>query len=209
MVESSSNRVLYLDFSETANHADALFSVARFLAGRTTRWVFDESYRGHLPDDLKGAAVVWLPRGRGPLAALRAARHAAREVRRFGPDVVHVNGAQGKRARAFALFTLGSPATFSGMHHNPVKLLGSGSQWLINRRIRRYGVPAEFIRDEVRPRLPAGVSVEAVRPIFFPTSGESPPTDRLRVAIVGSLSAERRGWRSCWSAMPGPRPAAA
>ena len=187
-------RVLYIDFSETATHADTLFSVVRFLAGLEVRYLLDPSYRGFLPDTLEDDRVSWLPAGRGEPAALRAAWCAARAVRRFRPDVVHVNGAQGRRARSFALLTLGSKAVFSGTHHNAAKLLGGGSQQLINLRIRRYGVLADFIRDRIRPELPPKLAVETVRPIFFPRGVVQPPADRLRIAIVGSMDRSRRDY---------------
>ncbi|MDZ4806040.1 MAG: glycosyltransferase [Candidatus Eisenbacteria bacterium] len=188
-------RVLFVDFSETATHADTLFSVVQFLAGCDVRYVLDPSYRGFLPEALDPAHIVWLPAGRGQRASVMTAWVAAREVRRFRPDAVHVNGAQGRRARSFALMTLRSSATFSGTHHNAEKLLRSTSQYLINLRIRRYGVLADFIRDGIRPHLAAGIMVESTRPIFFPQGHAAPPTDRTRIVIVGSLDNDRRDYK--------------
>jgi hypothetical protein len=189
-----SARVVYVDFSETATHADTLFSAVRFLEPCDVRWVLDPSYRGHLPAAIAADAVDWLPAGRGFVATLKAAGAAARSVARFRPRAVHVNGAQGRRARAFAILAGGSPAIFSGTHHNAGKLTGGGSQALINRRIRRYGVLADFIRDHVRPRAPTGLAIETVRPVFFPAVTAPPGGGRLRVGIVGSLHPERRDY---------------
>jgi hypothetical protein len=187
-------RVLYVDFNETANHADMLFSVVRFLEGCAVRWLFDPAYRGFLPAGIDESAVVWLPRDTGQWAAVRSAMAAARELRRFDPDVVHVNSARGRRTRAFALLAAGSRARFSGTHHNPGRMAGSTSQKLINRRIRRYGVLADYIRDAVAPTLPQGIEVRTIRQVVYPAIGVGPPEDRLRVIVVGSLSAARRDY---------------
>jgi hypothetical protein len=94
-----------------------------------------------------------------------------------------------------------SPALFSGTHHNAGKLTSPGSQQVIHRRIRRYAVLADFIREHAAKRLPAGITVDTVRPIFFPGAPGEPPAPgetrdgaRVRVAIIGSLHPDRRDY---------------
>ena len=109
-----------------------------------------------------------------------------------------LNTAEGNIIRKLCLAP-GRYTAFSGILHLSSKLRTSRSQKIISRKVSKYFVLADFIRDNVR-KADASIRVEHFYPIYFPVEKAAgkeieQPGD-YRVCIPGAVDFARRDYQS-------------
>lgn len=109
---------------------------------------------------------------------------------------VVVNTAEGNLIRKLSL-AAGRRIEFTGIIHLTSKLWTSRSQKIISRKIHKYLVLADFIRDKLEKADP-GVSIESFYPIYFPVEKVADESqEQLRhICIPGAVDFTRRDYQS-------------
>ncbi|MCL1943756.1 MAG: glycosyltransferase family 4 protein [Candidatus Azobacteroides sp.] len=116
-------------------------------------------------------------------------------------DKIIFNKAQNKIVQNFLGFPFPKKTGFAGTIHNPKKLQTSLRQKLITRKIKKYFVLNDYLKEAVRP---AGFEVESYYPVFFPQVEVIPLSkepDEVWICIPGPVDFNRRNYVSLFSAL--------
>lgn len=107
-------------------------------------------------------------------------------------DLVIYNSAQGKNVRNLVLKTFFNKSPVVGFHHNPINLVKSFTQKIINLKVKKYLVLADFNKDYVVHHGFAAEKVEA----FYPVTTAMPVdfANNKLIAIPGVLEQDRRDY---------------
>ena len=101
------------------------------------------------------------------------------------------NTAQGGHVRNACLFSLFRKVEFIGIIHTIRKFKGSFTQKIINLKIKKYFVLAEFLREQIPPQK--GILFETFYPIDFPKSHLAVKNDEeFHISIIGSVESRRK-----------------
>jgi hypothetical protein len=122
-------------------------------------------------------------------------------LRRQGIKKAVLNTAEGNLIRKLSLAP-GRYTAFTGIIHLSSKLWTSRSQKIISRKVSKYFVLADFIKDHVM-KADTGVSIESFYPIYFPAKKD---TERVaekeyRVCVPGAVDFARRDYQSLLAEM--------
>lgn len=117
-------------------------------------------------------------------------------LKRQGINKAVLNTAEGNLIRKLSLVA-GRRVEFTGILHLSSKLRTSRSQKIISRKIRKYFVLADFIKDKLA-KAATNVSVESIYPIYFPAEKvEDTLQDQSRqICIPGAVDFARRDYQS-------------
>ncbi len=193
------------------SHDECLYSQVMFL----NRY----GYRVHLlikEDHFAGIEAwpevpVWktFPAPRGFAGKWKLAFRVLKYLRNNNIHQAIINTAEGNIIRAITMIS-GKDINFTGLLHTGRKLWTSRSQRIINRKIRKYFVLADFIRENL-DRADPHLSIEYFYPVYFPESrkremheksirpvlsGTATPDPRFLVCIPGAVDFARRDYLS-------------
>ena len=107
------------------------------------------------------------------------------------------NSADGIRIRNLLLFTFPMEIEFAGILHDSEKVIRSGNQKFINKKVKKYFVLNDYVLDYVNSLKIGKQIFESVYTIFQPgfNSGEiSKPADEFWVCIPGRVEQKRRDY---------------
>jgi len=107
-----------------------------------------------------------------------------------------INTAQGAFIRDLCLF-LPSGVNVTGISHNPQKIRRSFTQKIISRRIRKYFVLSDPIKENTT-RIDSKLLIESFYPVFFekPDPEAIKSKERFIIAIPGAVDLNRRDYQS-------------
>lgn len=119
-------------------------------------------------------------------------KQAAEIINHGEYDLVVYNSAQGKNIRNLVLKTFFNKSPVVGFHHNPISLVKSFTQKIINLKVKKYLVLADFNKDYVVHHGFAADKVEA----FYPVTTAIPVdfANNKLIAIPGVLEQDRRDY---------------
>jgi len=107
--------------------------------------------------------------------------------------ITHVilNTAQGAHIRNLCI-TASRKINFIGIVHTLKKFQGSGTQRIINRKIKKYFVLNNYFKARIEP--PKGIQIEAFYPLRFPASTiEQPKAEgEFWITIIGGVENRRK-----------------
>lgn len=208
------SKILIIDFSEAPTHADSLYSQFQFLKEFEIYGLFHPSYKGFLPQFPNCKEWQYYTSKKGAVSDWQVTSEAILLIRKLKPALVYLNTGQGNRVRLLMLRLLFDKTPIAALHHNPQKLMGSSSQKMINWRLKKYFVLADYIKTAVQKHLPATVHVESFYPIFFEEQSvlmpklaedlsrlQSRTDDLIRVGIVGAMDQSRRDYEGLYQAL--------
>lgn len=106
-----------------------------------------------------------------------------------------INTAEGKLIRNLC-FIISSKTEITGILHNGKKLIKSGTQKLISKRIKKYFVLNDYIKDALKD-INNSLKIESFYPVFFPEFQLIPlqkGEEEFWVCIPGQLEIKRRDY---------------
>jgi hypothetical protein len=117
-------------------------------------------------------------------------------LRRQGIKHAVLNTAEGNLIRKLSL-AAGRHTEFTGILHLSSKLWTSTSQKIISRKVRKYFVLAEFIKENLE-QAGRGSGIESFYPIYFPAGGndERLQEPAYRICVPGAVDFARRDYGS-------------
>ena len=126
-----------------------------------------------------------------PLGDAIIVRRLMRFLKKQKIDKVVFNTAQGGHVRNACLFSLFRKIEFIGVIHTIRKFQGSFTQKIINLKIKKYFVLAEFLQEQIPPQK--GIQFETFYPLDFPKNGFTVKTDEeIHISIIGSVESRRK-----------------
>jgi hypothetical protein len=122
--------------------------------------------------------------------------HLLTYLKRQGISKVVLNTAEGNLTRKLTL-AAGRRTEFTGIIHLSSKLWTSRSQKIISRKISKYFVLADFIKDKLEEAKP-GVSIESFYPIYFPVekAADALQDPSHQICVPGAVDFARRDYLS-------------
>lgn len=122
----------------------------------------------------------------------RGYKQAAEIINHGEYDLIVYNSAQGKNIRNLVLRTFFNKSPVVGFHHNPISLVKSFTQKIINLKVKKYLVLADFNKDYVIHHGFAADKVES----FYPVIAAMPVNfaNNKLIAIPGVLEQDRRDY---------------
>jgi len=193
-----------LAFIELSHHTDSIHSHLLFLKDLfRIHLVINEWALPYIATSIPLASVRTLKvSGR---SALAVAWETNKILRDLGPKLAFFHTAQGSILRALC-FLLPRALPLMGLHHNPQKLIryASFSQSLISRRLKHYFVLADYIRENIGPRLSPGIRVQDFYAVYAEKPAgfrEIPRARALRVVVPGRVEQTRRDFFGLLSAL--------
>lgn len=105
-------------------------------------------------------------------------------------DIVVLNTAQGKVIRDLCLKALFSKIEFVGIIHTTRMFTESFTQKIIHRKIKKYLLLSEYLKDKVSPQK--GLSLEFFYPLRFPHSDQKIERSNKQIAIIGGVEERRK-----------------
>ncbi len=117
-------------------------------------------------------------------------------LKRQGISKAVLNTAEGNLIRKLSLVA-GRHTEFTGIIHLSSKLWTSRSQKIISRKISKYFVLADFIKDKLE-KADSGVSIESFYPIYFPVekAAEVLQDQSYQICVPGGVDFARRDYQS-------------
>jgi hypothetical protein len=117
-------------------------------------------------------------------------------LKRQGIKKAVLNTAEGNLIRKLSL-AAGDATAFTGILHLSSKLWTSRSQRIISRKVTKYFVLADFIKEKLE-KTHTGVSIESFYPIYFPVERavEAAPDILGRICVPGAVDFARRDYPS-------------
>lgn len=113
----------------------------------------------------------------------------------LNPDLILLNSSQGRQTRNLCLKLLFDKTEVVGIHHNPENLYASFTQKLINLKIKKYFVLADFIKKHLENKISNSIQVESLYPVYYPAIKNSPlAKDEKYICIPGVLEQDRRDY---------------
>jgi len=183
-------KLLFLEFGES--HSEVFYSYFKALEGSyELHLCLNEKLQPHLPKKQFHQSVTYFSQ-QGRLKRLQAVWSALKCIRKIDPDLILINTAQSKVVRLFCTLYWGR-ARLVGIHHNPQALLSSSTQKLINLRIKKYFVLADFICKNLLEKISTQISLQTFYSVYFETAQEAPPSEPLFV-IPGTVEQDRRDY---------------
>ena len=146
-------------------------------------------------DDLVDEWSLIDPQGIGLTGAAIGDAMIVRRLMRFLKkqkiDKIVFNTAQGGHVRNACLFSLFRKVEFVGIIHTIRKFKESFTQKVINLKVKKYFVLAEFLEEQIPPKK--GIKFETFYPIDFPKGTENfEKNDQLHISIIGSVEVRRK-----------------
>ncbi|NVK65987.1 MAG: hypothetical protein HWE22_15460 [Flavobacteriales bacterium] len=129
-------------------------------------------------------------------------RRLMRKLKRKHIDKVIFNTAQGGHVRNACLFSLFRKIEFIGVIHTTRKFQGSFTQRVINLKIKKYCLLADFLKEQVISTSPDSSQVRQAHkfqitsfyPLDFPKSETTVPENDVEthIALMGSVETRRK-----------------
>lgn len=148
-------------------------------------------------DGLDHIECVSIERG---LKKWKAIYKLAKYCRRENFSRIIFNTAQGKPVKNLLRFSLGKQTKCYGIIHDINKLKGSLSQKSITRKIERYFILNEYLKNQI----PAHIPHATFYPIFFPSYSYekvSKAKDDIWICIPGQVELKRRDYAALFNSI--------
>lgn len=180
------------------SHDECLYSQVLFLK-KYDRRVFVILFEDHLHRlDVFPEVDLWqgLKKPKGWLGEWVLVFRLLRYLRREGIRKAVLNTAEGNIIRKLSL-AAGRRTDFTGILHLSSKLRTSRSQQIISRKVRKYFVLADFIKDRLA-KTESGIHVESFYPIYFPVemADNSQQNQSRLICVPGAVDFARRDYQS-------------
>ncbi len=110
---------------------------------------------------------------------------------------VILNSADGIKIRNLLLFPFPKEIEFTGILHDSEKIIKSGNQRFINKKVKKYFVLSDYVLDHVNSLKLEKQKFESIYTIFQPEYDSikiSKPTDEFWVCIPGRAEQKRRDY---------------
>jgi glycosyltransferase involved in cell wall biosynthesis len=180
------------------SHDECLYSQVLFLKkyGLRVQVILFEDHLSHM--DPYPEVDVWksYKKPGGWLAEWILVFRLLTYLRCQGINKAVLNTAEGNLIRKLSL-AAGRHTTFTGIIHLSSKLWTSRSQKIISRKVSKYFVLADFIKENLE-KSDTGVSIESFYPIYFPAgkaAGAVQDQD-YQICIPGAVDFARRDYQS-------------
>jgi len=180
------------------SHDECLYSQVLFLKkyGLRVHVILFEDHLSHM--DAYPEVDVWksYKKPGGWLAEWKLVFHLLVYLKQHGIRKAVLNTAEGNLIRKLSL-AAGSHTAFTGIIHLSSKLRTSRSQKIISRRISKYFVLADFIKENME-KSRTGVSIESFYPIYFPAGKASGAVhyQDYQICVPGAVDFARRDYQS-------------
>ncbi len=119
-------------------------------------------------------------------------------------DKIIFNTASGIVIRNLLFFPFSKSTELIGIIHNTKKILTSGSQRFISRKVKKYFVLNDYLLDTI-PNKPRTIKIASFYPICFPkpTVQQIKPSGDIWVCIPGQVETKRRDYLGFLDALKG------
>lgn len=120
--------------------------------------------------------------------------------KQFQPDLILLNSAQGRRVRDLCLRLLFDKTPIVGVHHNAENIFKSFTQKIIQFKIHKYVVLADFIQDFLRDKIDSKLQVESFYPVSYHRGekinlgAQKQEAGQQWIVIPGVLEQDRRDY---------------
>lgn len=155
----------------------------------------DEVVKG-LPKDLVDAGLIKSASVLPKQSKAKAIWAAFKQLKSIDADYVVMNDGQGQNVKWLSLLGLFLRAEFLGVHHNADKFIyGSLTQSIINLKIKKYFLLAEYILKNLKDKVPDKFkfSVFYINMTDYKLKKNDVPTE-LKIAIPGFVEFHRRDY---------------
>lgn len=105
-------------------------------------------------------------------------------------DIAVINTAQGKLIRSLCMKALFSKMEFVGIIHTTRMFTESFTQKIIHRKIKKYLLLSEFLKEKVAPQK--GLELDYFYPLRFPVSTKNVERNSKQIAIIGGVEERRK-----------------
>lgn len=181
------------------SHSECIYSQAGFLneSGYNLKLICSQNLSERIKKLNLNNEVEYFNFGNSTADDWRLLRDLKRSIISKGESAVIFNTAGGNLIRNLLSFHYPAGIKFIGVLHDLGKLKESFTQKLINRKIRRYFVLNDYLKEDHPGALK--IRVESFYPIFFPDFGKielNKNEDVLWVCIPGNVEYSRRDYIS-------------
>lgn len=115
--------------------------------------------------------------------------------RRFMPDILLLNSAQGRKVRDLCLRLMFDRIPIVGVHHNAENIFKSFTQKIIHFKIKKYIVLADFIKEFLKSKISRKIEIESFYPLsYVQTNAVLLNSTEKYIAIPGVLEQDRRDY---------------
>jgi len=180
------------------SHDECLYSQVLFLKkyGLRIHVVLFEDHLLHI--DAYPEVDMWqsYKKPRGWMAEWKLIFRLLAYLKNQGIRKAVLNTAEGNLIRKLSL-AAGRHTEFTGIIHLSSKLWTSRSQKIISRKISKYFVLADFIKDNLE-KADSGISIESFYPIYFPVgkAAEALQDQSYQICVPGAVDFARRDYQS-------------
>lgn len=119
-------------------------------------------------------------------------------------DKIIFNTAQGQLVSRLLRFPFGKNTKFYGTLHNIRKISKSHSQKIISKKVKRYFVLSEYLKQKSAKTNKTNLSFEVFYPIFFPEYPQIPidkKDNEIWICIPGQVELKRRDYKSLFQSI--------
>lgn len=177
------------------SHDECIYSQIQFLLSEgayDVTLICNETIHNRLKGNLNGVEVKLMEIRRGinlPFDIIRLRSYIVKS--KF--DKVIFNTATGNIIKLLTLLPFSSQTEFLGIVHNIGKLTGSANQDIISRKIKKYFVLSEYLKENSPPKY----NIEYFYPMFFPKTEHvenEKKEDEIWICIPGQIERRRRDY---------------
>lgn len=177
------------------SHYECIYSQIQFLLsdeGYDVTLICNETINNKLIGNLKGVDVKLMEIRRGinlPFDIIRLRSY----ILKCKFDKVIFNTATGNIVKLLMLLPFPNQIEFLGIVHNIGKLRGSTNQDIISRKVKKYFVLSEYLKENAPPNY----NIEYFYPMFFPKAEHieiDKKEDEIWICIPGQIERKRRDY---------------
>lgn len=184
------------------SHNEILYTQLSFLkhGGYHTTLIVDDKNYEFVADYGNADTLLHFDMEANGLKKLKILRTIRKHIIDNGIRYVIFNTAQNNNVRALCLMTWPKEIVFAGTLHSLHKLKGSLTQKLISRKVKKYFLLAEYLKDKLHNFDTAGLQFESFYAMFLEPQKAVPiaakPEETIWVGIPGTLEYARRDYKS-------------
>jgi hypothetical protein len=117
-------------------------------------------------------------------------------------DAVVINTAHGKRVRNFLILPFLKKQNFTGIAHNTKKFTSSNTQKIINTKVKKYFVLAQYLLKDIPLSTIKGLKFDYFYSMFYPkqeTKLFKKGKDEIWICIPGQVEYKRRDYKTLFN----------
>lgn len=186
--------ILLIEFNES--HTEVLHSQILFLLNKHYRvnlWINNEA---EFKDIYRGKVKIIRERTKISSLNIGLLYKVVRFVQRNKIKKIVLNTAHGILVRNLCLLLMKSEVEIIGVIHQAHKLLKSSTQKIISRKIKKYFVLNDYVKEFINKLSGNNYKVNSFYPIFFTDQHkeESNTNDRIIITVPGKVIQIRKGY---------------